>query len=280
MSLQQLEEGRLLKMDPAAAALVIPGSMTLQGEPCGDSLLLDFRHSCFAVSDASGRSPGFSGRFLGEVADLLERTDIFTSGEICSTQELTRRLPELVTGLEEVMKRMNGSRSCTFTALIVVTGSSNRFGIILNSGDSMLFQVDGRTGRVGALHENNFWLVGRIDRLYQVDVIEIDEGSHFVLATDGFRELGNRRAESLEKLIAREFIRENPSRFIEWVLELAGSEETLDDCSLISLRIDGLEEQEGRFIMGCLPPGGEPGEESMEKKTGGEIRERPDIMYL
>ena len=98
---------------------------------------------------------------------------------------------------------------------------------------------------------NNFWMVGKSKRFYQVEEIEIPPEAVFILATDGVIDLSSQdrveRHESLADFANRYPVEEIPDRLVE---EIDLQEATTDDLVILALDPDQLCSSETTILLG------------------------------
>lgn len=153
----------------------------------GDCILLDFHKGFFAVADGSARQSRASRDFLVRLAEGLQNMD-FIRGVTDKISD-ARRLSELLRAeTEKIISTVHYTENCTFTGILLVNTEEGRKAIVMHAGDSMLFKYS-KDNKIGQLTENNFWFIGRSEKLYQVELLDIYPGEKLFLTTDGFSDL-------------------------------------------------------------------------------------------
>jgi serine/threonine protein phosphatase PrpC len=124
-------------------------------------------------------------------------------------------------------------------------------GILFHTGDSRLYEVNPKTRVSRNLTNNNFWMVGKSKRFYQVEEIEIPPEAMFILATDGVIDLSSQdrveRHESLADFANRYPVEEIPDRLVR---EIDLQQATTDDLVILALNPDRLRWSETTILLG------------------------------
>lgn len=217
----------------------------------GDCVLMDFRKGFFAVSDSSNRFPTASRRFLRKLANGLEALPSPDPGKIFSLGEFDRVSRSVIDTSEEVLQTIPYTESCTFTGVLVVRTEAGLKGILFHTGDSRLYEVNRKTRVSRNMTNNNFWMVGKSKRFYQVEEIEIPAEAMFILATDGVIDLSSEdrveRHESFADFANRYPVEEIPDRLVE---EIDLQQATTDDLVILALDPDQLRSSETTILLG------------------------------
>ena len=217
----------------------------------GDCVLMDFRKAFFAVSDSSNRFPTASRRFLRKLATALEALPSPDPGKIFSLGEFDRLSRSVIDISEEVLQTIPYTESCTFTGVLITRTEAGTKGILFHTGDSRLYEVNRKTRESKNRTNNNFWMVGKSKRFYQVEGIEIEPETMFILATDGVIDLSSQdrveRHESLADFSNRYPVEEIPDRLVE---EIDLHEATTDDLVILALDPHELRSSETTILLG------------------------------
>jgi serine/threonine protein phosphatase PrpC len=152
----------------------------------GDCLLLDFRRSFFAASDSSDRNSSASRSLLMQYAGLLDGFPGLKSGEVYTAQRVDRIKNDLVDRSEKLLRSLSFSDSCTLTGFLILKTLEGTKGVLVHTGDSLLIAYHPENGGFRQITKSNFWMVGQTQRYYQVETLNIEKGTRFILATDGF----------------------------------------------------------------------------------------------
>ncbi|MEA3223217.1 MAG: hypothetical protein U9P49_08655, partial [Thermodesulfobacteriota bacterium] len=170
---------------------------------------------------------------------------------IYTKREMNRIKDSLAGKSQELLKSIPSNESCTFTGLFIAKTDHGMKGIVFHTGDSLLIRCDLATGEADQLTENNFWMVGRVARFFQVDYVEISDETRFLLTTDGFSDLmlpgGVNRKEFISSLFNRYNVEEIPDAILEKHDSGHGYK---DDIGLISFNPNNITFDGKRIIMG------------------------------
>jgi len=243
---------RSVRWSGIAGARLRPGTISSRDQSgMGDCVLMDFRKGFFAVSDSSNRFPTASRRFLRKLATGLEALPSPGPGKIFSLGEFDRLSRDVIDTSEEVLQTIPYTESCTFTGVLVARTEAGQKGILLHTGDSRLYEINPKTRVSRNLTNNNFWMVGKSKRFYQVEEIEILAETLFILATDGVIDLSSQdrveRHESLADFANRYPVEEIPDRLVE---EIDLQQATTDDLVILALDPDQLRSSETTILLG------------------------------
>ena len=217
----------------------------------GDGILLDFKKGFFAVSDSSDRDPSFSRKFLLRFSEALDGLDGIGSGRVFSAAGLAALKAELETRSATVLCEMSSTESCTLTGVLILPTEAGRQGLVLHTGDSLLLKCDLGASETQRITENNFWMVGRTRRFFQVGYVFLTERTRLLLATDGFSGLAMPEAGTREDLVRRLF-EENPAEAIPDILidSYDARDNIRDDLALVILNPAGIVFQNQRILLG------------------------------
>ena len=217
----------------------------------GDGILLDFKKGFFAVSDSSDRDPSFSRKFLLRFSEALDRLDGVGSGRVFSAAGLAALKAELETRSATVLCEMSSTESCTLTGVLILPTEAGRQGLVLHTGDSLLLKCDLGARETQRITENNFWMVGRTRRFFQVEYVFLMERTRLLLATDGFSGLQAPESESGVAFVQRLFdehpVEEVPDVLIDGY-DLV--ERVRDDLALVSLDPSQIFFADRRIVLG------------------------------
>jgi len=246
---------RSFKCPDVLGARLRPGSLDPDpGADVSDAILLDFRRRFFAVSDGSSRNPGTAGFLLSRISGELENWPELDEHSPLSPAGVEKIKARLKRKVERAMAAVPYFESCTLTGLLLVETKQGPTGLVVHTGDSLLFHYRADLG-LRQISKTNFWLAGRSKRLYQLDQTDIPPGSVFLLATDGLADLvfpeGAGREETLSRCLGHNEVEDVPDRLLGWY-DLRDS--LVDDLSLIALRPEGLRPCPTRVILGRVDP--------------------------
>jgi len=105
------------------------------------------------------------------------------------SKELKRWIDDLARKTNSLLLDLKGNGSCTFTGLHILNTSNGCVSVLMHTGDSALYEFVPSQQKLFRRTENNFWLVGRTDKLYQMAILEFSSESIFIMATDGMPDL-------------------------------------------------------------------------------------------
>ncbi|MEN8246289.1 MAG: hypothetical protein ABFS43_15480 [Thermodesulfobacteriota bacterium] len=175
------------KCPGSLGAHLLPGTKSGQDpSSSGDCILLDFENRFFGLSDSSDRDPGASRRFLLQFDCLLSSiAPDPTTTQTFATKDLEQWVIDLTANTKRLLLNLKGKGSCTFTGLHMLSTANGLASVLMHTGDSALYEFVPSTQKLFLRTENNFWMVGRTDNLYQIAVLEPVPESIFILTTDG-----------------------------------------------------------------------------------------------
>jgi serine/threonine protein phosphatase PrpC len=155
--------------------------------PSGDALFIDARHRFFAVADSPERNPGASRAFLRQLQRLLDELPAAAPGLNAAAGadhnlRLGRALDALIAGVAY-------SDNTTFTGICLLPGAAEFNAALFHCGDSLFYHFRIGRNEVCQVSQTNHCFVGRIQRVYQAEIIAVAPDSRFLLATDGFNDL-------------------------------------------------------------------------------------------
>jgi hypothetical protein len=217
----------------------------------GDCLLLEFSKGFFAVADGSDRNPSASREFMEMFTRMLADNKALSADAIYRDPEITALKDQFITDAGQLLVAFSFRDSCTFTGILLLKTTESISAFILHTGDSLLISCNLRTRDAFQFTKNNFWMVGRSQRYFQVGELPINRDTRLLLATDGLGEIpvpaGTTREENILGLFAAERIEEIPDH-------LLGSDESpvsaRDDIAMIAIDPFSMPVQSERFILG------------------------------
>jgi hypothetical protein len=217
----------------------------------GDCILLDFVKGFFAVSDSSDRNPSFSRDFMIRFAGMLEGIPDIQSGKTCSDAEQAAIREKLEYQSELILGEMSFSRSCTFTGVLILKTETGYQGLLLHTGDSLLLQCDLDTGTVRQLTQNNFWMVGRTSRFFQIETISLSKQTRLLLATDGFSCLKTPGPGRREDFVRQLFETHPVEKIVDILMDGYDAHGIArDDLAMVSLHPERIHPLDQRIILG------------------------------
>jgi hypothetical protein len=207
-----------------------------RSEGVGDCLLLDFSRGFFAVADASERNPSSSHQFLQQFSDLLTGMPSFSTDRVFEQKEVDSLKRQLIAGSEKLLASLSFRDGCTFTGIFLLKTRGTVSGLLFHTGDSFLFSCDLKTGKAGQITKNNFWMVGRSRRFFQVEDLPIHRDIRILLATDGLNHSPLFRGDSREESISRLFRTARPEEIPDRLFDSdEPSSSQWDDTAIIAL---------------------------------------------
>lgn len=185
----------------------------------GDCIMLDFENRFFGISDSSNRNPAASREFLVRFQRLLfsiahcdEEVENFGS------KELRKWGHDLTDKTNSLLLDLKGIGSCTFTGLHLVNTINGLAAVLLHTGDSALYEFLPSRQKLFQRTENNFWMVGRTDKLYQTEILESVAESIFIMTTDGIGDLhdasNSMPKEKIKSILYQNAVEEIPAKLI------------------------------------------------------------------
>lgn len=235
----------------------------------GDGILIHPEKSFFAIGDGSDRNPRAVRRTMERFVALLEEFPVLEAGRTYGEGEAAELRDGIFHASSGLIRDLYPSDGCTFTGVLLLGTAGGYRGFLFHSGDSILFLIDGESGEVKRLTENNFWFVGRTDRFSQVEEIRLPASSHLIFATDGFAALlpPDEELRMLLGNVCRSHrVEEIPDILFD---RYDRSGEGLDDAAVLCL------DPAGQAAVRCHPMiiGGTTSEEEMQRSS--DIREHP-----
>jgi hypothetical protein len=217
-----LTDAAVLRFPGIVSACLVPGRRRDPHTPTGDAVLVDVSAGVIAVADSPERTPGAARRFLERFHGLVR------SGETGPGTGDFHGLVERV----NMMVADTGYQECTtFSAFVAADEKS---GVILHTGDSLIFMVHGEGGGIRQLSRSNNFLVGRCSELSQAEKVELRPGDVVVLATDGLTNLARCFGLTPDSLLSAEMNSAMPMAAVERIVQLAAGEDaSLDDLGMV-----------------------------------------------
>ena len=226
------------------------GSSTPQGG-VGDSALFDFTSGFFAVSDGSDRDPSASRQFMVVFSRMLKQLVRAPAGTILSAAEISGMKEVLAAESERLLCSKPFGTGCTFTGVLLLRGPGGISAIVMHTGDSLLITCDVGTSRTRQFTIDNFWLVGRSQRFFQIEVLPVEDSTRFLLATDGLNGIPFPAETARESFILSLFETYGPDEVPDLILGNASSPSSgRDDASVIAINPSALAYYPQRLILG------------------------------
>lgn len=234
-------------------AALRPGNEGQPGMANGDSILMDFQSGFFAVSDSSDRNPSFAGEFLRGIADIVAQIPYAGAEWVLTDRDCRETAVLLQQRANDTLRDFLSSASCTLTGMLFVKTEQGMQGLVVHTGDSLLFLYDGSV--VSQVSRTNFWMVGRTTRLFQIGYIPLPTTSRLLFSTDGLSCLKTSGMKTKEALIGHLFS-SHPTEYVpEALLELCSHEQGMqDDLALISMNPSKFVYKDERIIWGGDQP--------------------------
>jgi hypothetical protein len=228
----------------------------------GDGILIHGDKNFFAVGDGSDRNPRAARRFMERFSQMLDGIKDLDPKRTIG-DEASRRVRETLTlAAGGLLKEFSPGDGCTFTGILLLHTTSGLQGLMFHTGDSLLYRTDTDTGVTVRLAANNFWLVGRTDRFYQVEQVDLCESSRLLLATDGFDSLLT-SAGGAETLLGEIFRQRAVDLIPDLLFDLYDRpKEGLDDASVLCLSPAKWSEDQPWILLG-----GTSAEEESRRRT-------------
>lgn len=215
----------------------------------GDGILLDFTNSFFAVADGSDRNTSASREFMINFSRMLTNTGIQFTGRIFERVEISDIRKRITEESGHLLASLPFGAGSTFTGVLILESFNGMAGIVMHTGDSYLICCDLKTRIARQYTENNFWMVGRSGRFFQIDEIPIDESTILVLATDGFDGIKLPPGCSREEFVMNMVETYNPDAIPDRLFPTLCSAEW-DDVALITFYPEMRGVSHGAYIIG------------------------------
>jgi hypothetical protein len=238
-----MTQGEILRLDlpDILSAALVPGKKRpLHGRPpdvhCSDALLISRAVPVVAVADGPERNPVASSSFLAKFDDALAASGIRFDDRPAADSLIA--VVDIVTAL---MKTIDYHDSTTFSALIPVTDGPTPAGIVLHTGDSLIFRLNRATGGVSQISRTSHVLVGRAPALFQTEIVAFDPDDLVVLASDGITDLARTRGVGPAALLSAPGPVRSPAAVVELILDsAAGARVRLDDITIVCAAVGAL----------------------------------------
>jgi hypothetical protein len=166
---------------------------------CGDSILINLNKRVFAIADSPDWNQSASLSFLRTFNDWFNH-NMYDEHSISRNKRIEDYEKELIENINRLINNVDYFSPTTFSCLMIGPYYENRLkGLILHCGDSCIFKVNVKKKCISLASRTNFSLIGRTRQLSQVEYVEIDEATRFILCSDGIHALtrGNRKLEQL-----------------------------------------------------------------------------------
>ncbi|HSV98449.1 MAG TPA: SpoIIE family protein phosphatase [Spirochaetota bacterium] len=245
---------RTLVMGDAACAMVLTGSDKIRsGYGNGDCLLLDFKHSVFALSDGAERYARASRLLLERLSEAIEVEGVPTGTD--EWRDLVNR----------VYSRQRYQHKATFSCAALAGPPGSRRLVVIHGGDSMVFVVNKHTGAIEFRTGVDMSFAGRSKTVTNVTEIDLKKGEYrIVICSDGLidvaRFAGRDIAGLLSSTALRAAVRKIPERVKKIISDflMREAERDYDDISFIVLEPSVMNESgDLRMVMGGTSPGEE-----------------------
>ena len=216
----------------------------------GDCVILDFKNGFFAAADSSDRDTTASRKFLMRFTSMLDDITGVLTGGIASREKLIDLRELLQERSENILREIPYTASCTFTGILLPKTHSGNSGILLHTGDSVLYTWR-RSDGLRRITENNFWMVGRTKQLFQVEEMGIEPDTAILIASDGFSDLNFsasiERDRFIGELIGKSAVEKVADRLIETGY---APDAPVDDLGLVALKPDRIRYADRKVLMG------------------------------
>jgi serine/threonine protein phosphatase PrpC len=217
----------------------------------GDCVIMDFKNGFFAIADSSDRDTTASRKFLMRYTVMLEDIAGALLEDVASREKLIEIRELLEKKSEDILMAIPYTSSCTFTGIFLPRNYSGGSGILLHTGDSMLYTYCNRSDELRRITENNFWMVGRTKQLFQIEEMGIEPDTVILIASDGFTDLNFSGYIERDTCIV-DLIKDNAIEEVADILFERGyaNKAPVDDLGLIALRPDSIYYTDKRVVMG------------------------------
>jgi hypothetical protein len=204
----------------------------------GDAVLINPAQGFFAVGDSSDRDPRAARMFMGYFSDALSDIPDFSSGAASADDRIDDLQHDIVSRSREMLRLFPFQGTSTFTGLLLFRTERRIRAVLFHTGDSILFAYHPVNG-VRRITENNFWLLGKVRKFYQVNYFDVNPGERFLFATDGLRDLSPPEGKEFDEYLA-ELFRRHPVEEIPDILMDSCDTKTdgKDDLAILSLAPD------------------------------------------
>ncbi len=203
----------------------------------GDSLLINLKRQIFAVADSTEWDANISKELLEAFNRQTEEIFQLYGNIEGDNNSLKAFCDLLIDNINKLIFKIRYPCSTTFSCLIVLPGTNGKKGLILHCGDSLIFEIRQNKGQISQLTTTTLNLAGRVDKLTQVSMIDIEEDSKFVLCSDGLLTLtrinGN---QSLPQILINGFSQVDVDKIPNLLIDHAGKGlDFVDDTTIITL---------------------------------------------
>jgi serine/threonine protein phosphatase PrpC len=203
----------------------------------GDSFLVNFRRSLFAIADSPDWNPDASRQFLEKFNTETER--VFDDHSLTNIDRYatSKFVDLLIQNTNRLIEEVHFLSSTTFSCLFVIPDMSGIKGLILHCGDSCVFKVDLAQNSISKITFSNMNFVGRSDKLSEIKLIQIKKDTRFVLCTDGLQALVRRKpGSSLENILLTSFCFAEIHQIPNLLIDIFGQDiEFSDDVTIVAL---------------------------------------------
>lgn len=226
------------------------GSSLLQAG-VGDCALFDFSSGLFAVADGSDRNPSASRHFMATFSKTLNQLLYYPAGTILSAREVSKIKEALSAESERLLCSMPFGTGCTFTGVLLLRTPEGINAILMHTGDSLLITCDLQASHACQITIDNFWLVGRSQRFFQIEIIPVSDSTRLLLATDGLNGIPFPAGTTREGFILSLFETCSPDELPDRILGDAGPPSAgRDDASVIAVNPSALVYLPRHLILG------------------------------
>ena len=242
------EPGLFLCPGAIGAAVRVGASSSGPKTKMGDNILIDLENRFFAVADGADRSPDASYYFLKKALEMFKNWSEPRTNTAMGPERIRRVVFKLETQINEIMAETPFNQNCTFTGVLVLRGANEYWLAAAHTGDSRLFRFFPGEG-LSEISKSNFWLVGKSNRLYQMEMFPCRPNEVFFLITDGMDGLifpeSETAATALAKLIGSRPVEDLPGLILDKFDQREGPK---DDLGFLFLKPDGLPVCDAKFI--------------------------------
>ena len=218
----------------------------------GDCALFDFTHGVFAVADGSDRDPSASRRFMAMFSRMLKYSVHPPAGRALSDSEVSDMVKTLTAETEKLLCSMTFGTGCTFTGVLLLRTVEGMAAIVMHTGDSLLISCDLGACHACQLTVDNFWMVGRSQRFFQIETLPVTDSTRLLLATDGLSAIPFPPEAGRDKFILGLFESCSPDEIPDRIFDYAGPPAPgRDDASVIAINPSALV-----YLPQCLILGG------------------------
>jgi hypothetical protein len=236
---------------PGVAGARVQAGLSPHQSPAGvgDCVLLNFQTGLFALSDSSDRDPSRSREFLLRFDRMVSTHSGGGLGRTLNTVEIRGIAETLTRECEKILEAMRGAASCTCTGIHILKTHAGMRALLFHTGDSCVYEYDLLRRRLSTLAVQNFWMIGKTMRLYQITALSVKPHTVFIWTTDGvtFGRDEPTHAVKLGEMIDRGGVENLPDGIMHMGVPAEGFR---DDAAVIALSVQGLQYSHRRIIMG------------------------------